>query len=124
MVRSLDDLNVDAACNAPQPFAELGSLIAPVGIKLGQKRVEPKQGCHDQNPTVTILNIGRMNDRMKQKTLSIYKDMALLALDFLAAIIARRINRGPPFSALLTLWLSIMAAVGLGSRSACSRHII
>ncbi len=26
------------------------------------------------------------------------------------------------FSALLTLWLSMMAAVGLASRPACSRH--
>jgi hypothetical protein len=28
----------------------------------------------------------------------------------------------PPFSALLTLWLSMIAAVGLASREACSRH--
>jgi hypothetical protein len=45
-----------------------------------------------------------------------------LTLDFLAAIEARRIDAAPPFSALLTLWLSMMAAVGLASRSACSRH--
>ena len=39
-----------------------------------------------------------------------------------AIIIAMRINAGPPFSALFTLWLSIMAAVGLASRSAFSRQ--
>jgi hypothetical protein len=33
-----------------------------------------------------------------------------------------RINGGPPFSALLTLWLSMMAAVGLASRSSFSRQ--
>ncbi len=39
-----------------------------------------------------------------------------------ARIIAMRIDPGPPFSALLTLWLSMMAAIGLASRSSCSRH--
>jgi hypothetical protein len=45
-----------------------------------------------------------------------------LTLDFLSAIEARRIDAAPLFSALLTLWLSMMAAVGLASRLACSRH--
>jgi hypothetical protein len=49
--------------------------------------------------------------------------MALLALDQLARIKAVRIDAGPPFSALLTLWLSMMAAVGLASRSSFSRHV-
>src|SRR5262249_37922898 len=48
--------------------------------------------------------------------------VALLALDLFARIIAMRIDAGPPFSALFTLWLSMMAALGLASRSACSRH--
>jgi hypothetical protein len=59
---------------------------------------------------------------MEQQTQRIYQDMALLALDLFARIIAMRIDAGPPFSALFTLWLSIMAAVGLASRSAFSRH--
>src|SRR5436305_4519013 len=58
-----------------------------------------------------------MNDRVQQQTQRIYEKVALLALDLLARIIARRIDTGPPFSALLTLWLSMMAAVGLASRS-------
>src|SRR5664279_2070362 len=33
--------------------------------------------------------------------------------DFFACIVAMRIDRGPPFSALFTLWLSIIATVGL-----------
>ena len=36
--------------------------------------------------------------------------------------IAVRINADLPFSALWTLWLSMIAAVGLASRPACSRH--
>jgi CubicO group peptidase (beta-lactamase class C family) len=59
---------------------------------------------------------------MKQQTHRVYENMALLALDLFARIIAMRINAGPPFSALFTLWLSMMAAVGLASRAAFSRH--
>jgi hypothetical protein len=43
--------------------------------------------------------------------------MALLAFDFLARIVAGRIDFGPPFSALLTLWLSTMAVVATASLS-------
>jgi hypothetical protein len=68
------------------------------------------------------LDIGWMNDRVQQQTQRIYEKMAFLALDLLARIVAMRIDPAPPFSALLTLWLSMMAAVGLASRSPCSRH--
>ena len=63
-----------------------------------------------------------MHDRMQEEPKGVYEDMALLAFDLLAGIVPVRINPGPPFSALLTLWLSMMAAVGLTSRSAASLH--
>ena len=71
---------------------------------------------------VAILDIGGMNDGVQQQTQRVHQNVALLGLDFLARIITRRIDAGPPFSALFTLWLSMMAAVGLASRLACSRH--
>src|SRR5215831_14033119 len=63
-----------------------------------------------------------MHHGMKQQTQRIYEDVALLALDLFARIVAMRIDAGPPFSALFTLWLSMIAAVGVASRSAFSRH--
>jgi hypothetical protein len=48
--------------------------------------------------------------------------MSLLAFDQFARIEPVRIDAWPPFSALFTLWLSMMQAVGLASRSAFSRH--
>jgi hypothetical protein len=61
--------------------------------------------------------------------LRVYKEVALHAFDFLARVEAARIDARPPFlltlpfgSALLTLWPSIIAAVGLASRSVYSRH--
>ena len=44
-----------------------------------------------------------MNDGVEQHTQRIYEDVALLALDLLARIVAMRIDTGPPFSALFTL---------------------
>ena len=69
-----------------------------------------------------ILNIGGMNNRMRQKTFGVDQDVPLLAADVLAGIIAFRVIIGPPFSPLFTLWLSMMHAVGLASRSTRSRH--
>ena len=61
-----------------------------------------------------------MHECVKQEAKSIYEDMALLAFDLLAGVVPVRINPDPPFSALLTLWLSMIAAVGLASRSEAS----
>jgi len=101
---------------------EMRSFVASVGEELLQERIHSEQGGKQHNAAVAILNIGAMNDGMEQQTQRIYENMALLAFDFLARIIAMRIDAGPPFSALFTLWLSMMAAVGLASRSPCSRH--
>jgi len=40
---------------------------------------------------------------MHQQALRIDENVPLLALDLLSRVVARRINRSPPFSALLTL---------------------
>ena len=63
-----------------------------------------------------------MHDGVQQQALRVYQEMALLALDLLARVEAMAVNAGSPFSALLTLWLSMIAADGLAARSACSRH--
>jgi len=63
-----------------------------------------------------------MHDGFHQQALCVDEDVPLLAFDLLAAIEARPINPRPPFSALLTLWLSTMPAVGLASRFASSRQ--
>jgi hypothetical protein len=49
--------------------------------------------------------------------------MPLAAGDFLARIVTLRVDRGPPFCAALALWLSMIAALGLASRPACSRQL-
>ena len=87
-----------------------------------QERIHPEQSRKQQDTAIAILNVGGMNEGVQQQAERVYQNVALLALDLLARIIAMRIDAGPPFSALFTLWLSMMAAVGLASRSACSRQ--
>jgi hypothetical protein len=70
---------------------------------------------------VPILNIGWRDEERDHQAQRIDNEVALLALDFLARIVAGRVDFGPPFSALLTLWLSAMAVVAVGSLPASSR---
>src|SRR4051812_25947087 len=122
MIGALDDFSFEIGEDFRQGLLEFRSLIAAVGKQLFQERIHSEQCRKKQNAAVPVLDIGRMNNRVQQQTQRIYENMALLALDLFARIIAMRIDAGPPFSALFTLWLSMMAAVGLASRSPCSRH--
>src|SRR6516225_12340117 len=96
-------------------------LIAAVGVELHKEGIETEQRRHQKHAAITILDVGGMHDGVHQEALRVDENVPLLALDFLARIIAMRVVR-PPFSALFTLWLSMMAAVGDASRSALSRH--
>jgi hypothetical protein len=121
-VRTLDDFRQEAWQSFLLRLAKDWSLISAIGEQLLQKRKSPKQCAQNKNAAVSILNVGRMNDRMKQQAYRVDENMPLLALDLLSCIIAMRIDTAPPFSALFTLWLSMAAAVGLASRPAASRH--
>jgi hypothetical protein len=122
VIGALDDVSLDVGQDFRKCPLEMRSLVAGVGEEFLQERIHSEQGGKQQNAAVTVLDIGGMNDGMEQQTQCVYENMALLALDLFARIIAMRIDMGPPFSALFTLWLSMMAAVGLASRSPCSRH--
>jgi len=52
----------------------------------------------NQRSAVAVLDVGRVNHRVHQQALGIDQDMALLAADFLARIIAFGIDADPPFS--------------------------
>ncbi len=97
--------------------------IGAVGKQLLEERELSEQRGQDHQPAVAILNISGRNQRVQQQTQRIDEDVALLAFDQLACIEPMGIDAGPPFSALFTLWLSMMQAVGLASASSCSRHL-
>ena len=122
LIGALDDFSFEVGQDFRERLLEFRPLIAAVSKQLFQERMDPEQSGKKQNTAVTVLDIGGVNDRVEQQTHRVYEKMALLTLDLLARIEAMWINARPPFSALFTLWLSMMAAVGLASRSPCSRH--
>src|SRR4051795_13278199 len=122
LIRALHDFKVHAPQDLFDRTSELRSLVSAIGVELHQKRIAREEHGHQPNAPVAILDIGGVHDRVHQQALRVDEKVTLLAFDPFTRIIARRVDRGPPFSALFTLWLSMIATVGLASREACSRH--
>ena len=120
----LDDFDRQARHRLGGTGVEDRSRIGGIGEQLAQEGELPEQGAQQQHTAVAVLNIGPSDQRVQHETERVDKKVALLALDQLAAIEARRVDAEPPFLELLTLWLSITQAVGVISRPACSRHLM
>src|SRR5712672_2308953 len=122
VIGTLDDLHIHPRHYFCHGAAKQRASIAAIGVEFLQERIQAEHGRHHERAAVAILTVSSMNDGMNQQALRIDENVPLLALDLLSRVVARRINRSPPFSALLTLWLSMTAAVGLASRPIASRH--
>ena len=97
-------------------------LIAAITVDaLNEREQTTRAAVKYQRHSVAILNIGGMDRYAQQQAERIDEDMPLATRDLLARIEALRVEQGPPFCAPLTLWLSMIAVVGLASRPACSR---
>jgi hypothetical protein len=74
--------------------------------------------------TIVVLKTGLVHELVHDQTVGIHQDMALAAFDLLASVIAAP----PPFWLVFTDWLSIIAALGVGSRPCftrtCSRSAV
>lgn len=118
--RAVDDL--DGPAGGVYGPAQFVAAIGAVGEDRLQKGKEPAGvTVQDQKGAVAILQVGRMDGDGKDQAEGVDEEMAFLAFDLLARVIARRVDVRPPFSALLTLWLSITAALGEASRPSRSR---
>ena len=122
MISAFDDLHSQAAHRLGGAVVEDRPRVGAVGEQFAQERKLPKQSGQQQDTTVAILNVGRSHQCVQHKAQCVDQDVTLLTLDQFAGIKAVWVDAGAPFSALFTLWLSITQAVGLASRSACSRH--
>ena len=91
-IRPFDDLDINLTQHTPHRLPELRPLIASIGIKFPQKWKHTKQRAHHQHPAVAILNIRGMHNRVQQKSLCIYENVALLTFDLLARVKARKID--------------------------------
>ena len=119
---SLDDFE-DPIAGAGSGHRGTGAPIAGIGEDANNEgKQRARAWVENESCAVAILGIGRMYRGAQQQAERVYENVALLALDLLSRIVAMRIDARPPFSALLTLWLSMTAAVGLASRSSRSLH--
>ena len=119
-ITAFDDVEFPVRDGAEDLF-ELGSLIGTVADDLLKKGKQSPHRLEQRRRAIAILHIGRMHLHAQQQAERVDEEMAFLALDLLAGVIARRIDLRPPFSAPLTLCESMMATVGLASRPARSR---
>ena len=88
------------------------SLVSAIREQQRDTRTLILCGLQQQTGTVTILNICWMDFYLEKEPLRVREDMPLPAFDFLPCIVPAR----PPFSVVLTDWLSMMRADGCGSR--------
>ena len=101
---------------------ELRPLIVGVGEDaFDEGEAAARAAIEDQQSAITILQVGRVDDDVQQEAERVDENVPLAARDLLARVIARRIDRRPPFCAPLALWASMIATVGLASRPVCSR---
>jgi hypothetical protein len=122
IVATPDDLGRDVRHDTGDAVGEDQSGIGAVREQLAQEGELPEQGGQQQHTAIAVLHVGGSDQGVQQEPKLIDQDVTFLALDQLAGVEAMRIDRRPPFSALFTLWLSMIQAVGLASRAACSRH--
>lgn len=97
------------------------SLIAAIGEDPLDERKQATDLLQHWQRTVAVLDVGGLDVGRQDQAERIDDDVPLLTLDLLARVVARRVDPRLPFSAPLTLWLSMIAAVGLASFPAISR---
>jgi hypothetical protein len=118
-VGSLDDFQRPRA-GFGDDLGHFRSLVAAIGVDAFDERKGSAGLAQHSSGTVAVLYVGGMDDDAQEEAEGIDEDVALAAFDLLARVKARGIERRPPFSAPLALWLSMTAAVGLASRPANS----
>ena len=115
--RTLDNLQKPTT-ECISPFYQLSCIAAISPDQLESRKSPHKLRKHKLGP-VSVLDIRTMDDNGQKQSQSVYDDMALASRDLLACIVSMR----PPFSVVLTDWLSMMAALGVGSRPSASRTL-
>ena len=122
-ITTADDFGCEVRHYVCQVVMKHRTGIGAVGKQLLEERELSEQRGQDHDAAVAILDISGRHQRVQQQTQRIDQNMPFLAFDQFSGIESMRIDLGPPFSALFTLWLSMMQAVGLASRSSSSRHL-
>src|SRR5262249_14752327 len=118
---ALDDL--DGPGSGPcERRRQLRPLIVGIGEDaFDEGEAAARAAIEDQPSPIAILQVGRVDDDVQREAERVDENVPLAARDLLTRVIARRIERRPPFCAPLALWASMIATVGLASLPAFSR---
>ena len=117
LIGALDDFDVSRTATS-SPWRRGNTVLDSRRRRRASSRTDTcRTSSPERTPPSRSWMSAAMHDGVDQQALRIDENVALLALDLLSRIVTVRIDGRPPFSALFTLWLSMMAAVGLASRS-------
>ena len=97
------------------------SLVAAIADDPLDEGEQLASTAHRLVGTVAVLDVGGVDEDAHEQAERVDQDVALAPRDFLARIVALRVDRGPPFCAALALCESMIAVVGLALRPSCSR---
>ena len=114
-IRSFDDFNdpaIPAHCPTHKPSGI--TAISPDDLEATPSRT---QLFDQQFAAVTVLDVGRVYDQCENQAERVNNDMTLAPKRFLARVVPSV----APFSAVLTDWLSMMPALGVGLRPSSIR---
>ena len=100
-----------------------GLEIVIVVLVVPEDRHQARKGrgrdqCEERRGSPAIIQPCAGNQDRDEEPQRVHQDMALTALHLLAAVIS---TLGAPLSVVLTDWLSIHTALGVGSRPAATR---
>ena len=109
-IRSFDDFN-DPAMPAHCPIHKPSGITA-IGPDDFEATPSRTQLFDQQFAAVTVLDVGRVYDQCENQAERVDNDMTLAPKRFLARIVPSV----APFSAVLTDWLSMIPALGVGLR--------
>jgi hypothetical protein len=96
--------------------------ILPVRPNLGEAWIAVFAGREQGFGSVAIILVGRGDKDLQYPSVCIYEEVTLAAFDlFMPVITDVLLATAPPFSVVLTDWLSKTAAEGVGSRPTRAR---
>ena len=93
---SLHDFQLPCS-GAPHNERHLVSGISAIGKNALDEREQSARPAQKMECSITVLNVGRMNNDVQQETQRIDQDVPFTTFDLLARVVARRIEPRPPF---------------------------
>src|SRR5207248_5087785 len=121
--RVFDDLDLPAQ-RGLDPLDKAAFVVSAISPDQLEPRETPLEGSEQVFAPVMVLKTGLVYQLVHDQAVGIHQDMALATFDLLASVVAAP----PPFWLVFTDWLSIIAALGVGSRPClirtCSRNAV